>query len=609
MWVSRLRINGGFLNGLDVSFIKGLNVVVGPRGAGKTTLLELIRHAIGAEHADKHRESARQALLSAVLGTGEVILDLEDAQGGSQIIVDAKGRGRRPELSQSVLVLGQSELEDIASDSASRLRLLDLRAGDAQVVPDRSAIANTTRRMFDSRKLLETLREESLKRAGLEADREIFRSQETAIVGESSSPLAAQRDSLKATEEQANSLARTLDVLARAGKTNSELNQAIGAASDNAKRLGLLASQVPDLTSVLPSHVARIEELLMLATAESIEIDTAIKARSDLSVAEENRLKEIAAPLRATLDEAEAGLGQLTAQIRNVNAQLLELDAVDARIAIVENELEAMRVERESAYEIVEAAEERLFQARLAVAEATSQQIDNHIVVVVQHLSDTSELRTLLLDSLKGTHTRSALIDSLAARILPRFLLDLVEVQDIDALASAGDLTQEQAARVIGALDSSEALASLSQVALLDNVDFLLRDGAVDKSVDTLSTGQKCAVTLPIVLSERHRTLILDQPEDHLDNAYLVDHVVTGMTKRTAQAIQTIVATHNANIPVLGSAGRVFVLASDGQHGHVSADGQFDEQPIVDAITSLMEGGRDAFARRSEFYETHGSLL
>lgn len=103
MWVSRLRVNGGFLNGLDVSFVQGLNVVIGPRGVGKTTLLELIRHAIGAEHADKTREAARQGLLTAVLGAGDIILDLQDDGGGFQLIVDAKGRGRREDIAQSVL--------------------------------------------------------------------------------------------------------------------------------------------------------------------------------------------------------------------------------------------------------------------------------------------------------------------------------------------------------------------------------------------------------------------------------------------------------------------------------------------------------------------------
>jgi hypothetical protein len=65
------------------------------------------------------------------------------------------------------------------------------------------------------------------------------------------------------------------------------------------------------------------------------------------------------------------------------------------------------------------------------------------------------------------------------------------------------------------------------------------------------------------------------------------------------------VATHNANIPVLGSAERVVVLESNGQRGSVDAEGSYAEPRIVDRITRLMEGGREAFAVRSAFYDKH----
>ena len=196
MWVSRLRINGGFLNGLDATFVRGLNVVIGSRGVGKTTLLELLRHALGAEHADKQRQKQRAQFLEAVLGVGEVIVDLEDDSGASQVIVDAKGRGRDHDLSQSVLVLGQSELEEIASDAANRLKLLDLRAGEEAKTIPRIELGRLSREMYDIRTELQKCVDEALKRSGLEADREIYRSQEASLVGDAASPLAVQRDQL-----------------------------------------------------------------------------------------------------------------------------------------------------------------------------------------------------------------------------------------------------------------------------------------------------------------------------------------------------------------------------------------------------------------------------
>lgn len=605
MWVSRIRINGGFLNGLDVSFGKGLNVVIGSRGVGKTTLLELLRHALGAEHADKRHRQQREQFLSAVLGVGEVIVDLEDGVGATQVIVDAKGRGRDQDLSQSVLVLGQSELEEIASDAANRLKLLDLRAGEEAIAISRDELGRFSREMFDLRGQLQKREEDSLKRAGLEADRQIYRSQEESLVGDAQGPLASQRDHLREIEARSSSIARKSSNLRSAQELVGRMESAAESVQALLARLDALAGEfiadeVPlaAALSTVRTNAERLESSIgVLAGDVSGHIATA--------AVEEAKLRETAAPLRETLEQAETGLGQITAQIRNTDAQLQELDDNDRKIVMLTAELRALNERREAAFALVEMEEERLFRARQEVAESTSRQIDQHIVVIVEHLADASDLREVLTDSLKGTHTRASLIDSLAARVLPKMLLDMVESRDVDGLASAGDISQEQAARVINGLDSADGVELLAKVRLKDRVDFLLRDGAVDKSVDSLSTGQKCAVTLPIVLSERERTLILDQPEDHLDNAYLVDHVVSAMNHRTTDHVQTIVATHNANIPVLGAAGSVFVLSSDGQHGAVVDSGAFDSAPVVAAITNIMEGGREAFERRAQFYSAN----
>ena len=173
MWISRLRVTGGFLKGLDISFSKGLNVVVGPRGTGKTTILELIRHATGAAHADQAGGVERQKFLKAVLGSGEVVLDVEAVDGGRHLVVDSQGGGRRSGLSHAVLVLGQNELENIASDSASRLNLLDLRTGytsDSQNLTTSEVVAELTAELFDLRVEINLREDETKKRQRIMSD-------------------------------------------------------------------------------------------------------------------------------------------------------------------------------------------------------------------------------------------------------------------------------------------------------------------------------------------------------------------------------------------------------------------------------------------------------
>ncbi|MDP9164504.1 MAG: ABC transporter ATP-binding protein, partial [Actinomycetota bacterium] len=307
-------------------------------------------------------------------------------------------------------------------------------------------------------------------------------------------------------------------------------------------------------------------------------------------------------------EEAEAGLGQITGQLRNIDAELRSLEENDARIRELAEEDQALQRRRSVALDRADHADESAFHRRAEVARSVTSQASAHVVVIVEHLADTAAFKSLLLAVLKGTSTRTTTIDALAERVLPRQLLELAESRDADGLAAVCGLGVDRARKLITHLDDRDILANLARVRLTDLVDFRLRDGAVDKSVDELSTGQKCSVTLPIVMSERERSLILDQPEDHLDNAFLVSNVLSALIARTQSGAQTIVATHNANIPVLGSAATVVVLASDGTTGRVEVRGPFDDDAIVDQITQLMEGGRDAFARRSSFYAEHGGL-
>src|SRR5208337_1390523 len=70
MYIERVQIEEGFLDGLDVTFVPGLDVIIGARGTGKTSLIELIRFCLGVKGYTT--ESARRSVDHAlsVLGSG-----------------------------------------------------------------------------------------------------------------------------------------------------------------------------------------------------------------------------------------------------------------------------------------------------------------------------------------------------------------------------------------------------------------------------------------------------------------------------------------------------------------------------------------------------------
>src|SRR6202044_2747496 len=136
----------------------------------------------------------------------------------------------------------------------------------------------------------------------------------------------------------------------------------------------------------------------------------------------------------------------------------------------------------------------------------------------------------------------------------------IAERRDVATISSVLEVTSERALRLCDALRGSEG-ASLFVTLVEDDVRFELMDGTDYKGIDFLSMGQRCTVVLPIIMRHLERIIILDQPEDHLDNAFVVGTLVRAIVARSNGA-QTIVATHNPNIPVLGEADRVIHLDS-----------------------------------------------
>ncbi|WP_250186107.1 AAA family ATPase [Escherichia coli] len=68
------------------------------------------------------------------------------------------------------------------------------------------------------------------------------------------------------------------------------------------------------------------------------------------------------------------------------------------------------------------------------------------------------------------------------------------------------------------------------------------------------SLGQRASALLLYVLSQRQNdVIIIDQPEDDLDNQTIYDDVIKLLREMKPHA-QFIFATHNANFPVLGDA-------------------------------------------------------
>jgi hypothetical protein len=116
------------------------------------------------------------------------------------------------------------------------------------------------------------------------------------------------------------------------------------------------------------------------------------------------------------------------------------------------------------------------------------------------------------------------------------------------------------------------------------------------REIDQGSPGQKTAAMLAVILRLNDDPLVLDQPEDDLDNKLIYDLVVSTL-KRIKSDRQVIVVTHNANVVVNADAEHVMIL-HHGSVPNVEAQGSIQDAEIKRAICLIMEGGELAFAAR-----------
>jgi nucleotide-binding universal stress UspA family protein len=155
-----------------------------------------------------------------------------------------------------------------------------------------------------------------------------------------------------------------------------------------------------------------------------------------------------------------------------------------------------------------------------------------------------------------------------------------------------------------------DAALRLDEVLINDQPVIRLNDRPLDlgsraRPIDELSPGQRCSAILPILLLTGSNPLVIDQPEDNLDNR-LVRQVIVNILGAIKLKRQVIVATHNPNLPVLGDAEQIVVLRASGVKAcTIDAKGDLHEADVVRYITDIMEGGREAFQYREAIYQPY----
>lgn len=608
MRIKRIQIEEGFLNGFDLTLTQGLNVFIGARGTGKTSIIELIRYGLNSKNhtGESHTRSLEHA--RAVLAGGEVAVTLTDEE--HDFVVTRSASADEPfssEYFQPPIVLSQTEIETLGLSDSGRLSLIDgfildrgtLLAEEARAV---SSVRSTYKEInalekeisalseggvAETEKLLRHLAELEQIQEKLQAGSKEYEKRQVALkeLGEQTAALVVSEDILN---RFADSTAKWKNDLSNLLSQNSGLDSWGHAPAEDP----LITFRERYNSNTLQARVLvdSFDELAKLAEEKTRELRT-----------KRLEIDKSARSIRTDLEKFVEGAGANAKNIVAIRTQLAQLHSKKNIFSERVAKLTALRSKRDVEFEIIESIRTLRFGRRLEIAYKISKDLSPHIKIEVERSAHYSEYTKALTNALRGSGIKyTELIPDLAAHVSPKELVDLCENKDFVSLAELIEIPKERAARIIGHL-SEYGLADIITCNIEDNVRMTLLDGVEYKDIATLSAGQRCTVVLSIVLQHKERTLIIDQPEDHLDNAFIASTVIKSLRERKGLG-QVILSTHNANIPVLGEADLVIELTSDGRNGYIQLAQPLKHPDAVQAITNVMEGGRDAFLLRSKFY-------
>lgn len=317
--------------------------------------------------------------------------------------------------------------------------------------------------------------------------------------------------------------------------------------------------------------------------------------------AEKIGVEDQARQLRRYIEGLQSGAGEIARRGQTLRERKAQLESLRGVLAARSAAMSQAITRRSGALDMLEAIRTQRYQARARAAGDLNQVLGPRIRIAVMRGGQTDAFAAALIEALRGSGLRyNDLVGTLAQRVSPRELLEAVENNDYELIATRGSMSIDRAAKAVLALKEAD-LGAIATVTVEDYVTFSLLDGADHKDIADLSTGQRCTVVLPLVLRHVGRLLIVDQPEDHIDNAFIADTLIKSILARPTTG-QLIFSTHNANIPVLGNANFVLQLGSDGRRGFPLVAAPLSSPQVVRAITSVMEGGAEAFSRRAAFY-------
>lgn len=607
---------GGFLDGLQIHWNENLNVLVGGRGTGKSTIIESVRAVLGRDALGERAQEAHKGLVKGVLRAGTKISLLvrsyepsprdyviERTIPNPPVVKDARGLVLKllpSDVLPHVDIFGQHEVSELSRDAQKLTGLLTrFMREDPDHGERRAELAAALLASRESLRLIEAnLSSIEARLAKLPSLLETSqRYQETGIEAKlKDTMLLIPEARVFVTAQERIAPAKELAKALRKGAMVDTSFTKADSVKDSV-RASTLAEVGPPLHEV---------QQTVLTAAISIEARILVAEQAITAAKEKwtHETKPVEEEYQKLLRELQKGPISADAFVQ-LRKQIEELKPLEGERSNLLTDLVTKNEERRQVLHQWAELRRKRFDALQKAAKKVNRELQGTVKVTVTFEGDRSPLSELLKEKIGGRLKES--ID----RLLVTEGLSLVELAET-CRAGAGALQEKYLISATQAdlicKSSADTFREIEELELAPTTKVELNVGSEAaphwRTLEELSTGQKATAILLVLLLESDTPLVIDQPEDDLDNRFISNDIVPKMREEKRRR-QFIFSSHNANVPVLGDAELIVGLTADGRdHGSVTASvlGAIDKEDVANLIKALLEGGEAAFEMRRRKY-------
>ncbi len=640
--------NSAFFGPISVEFNPQYSALIGGRGTGKSTILEYLRWALcdqpPPQQPTDELPDFRRRLIQQTLAKHEATVDVRFVINGIPHLVR-----RESHTGKVRLKIGDGDLEERPESDVRSL--LPVQAYSQKQLSSVSVRADELQR-FVTAPIRHELDEIANKLADLGIQ---TREQHAAIARKRALERTLERDELAArslSDQAAVLRAALVDVPDGDRRTidqspaydeaqqlvehwKDSLNSGEEVIAEATRRFATLVADVQSLSDSLPCRDVLARARLALTHALESANQALAAATRDLESAsvEGGTFDEPASEFQQELDHHRAAYAAAKQRSSTHESKLKELDSLEERLRTTRRGVAATRGEVASAgepekiYEALRKEWAALHSDRSALLEGQCANL-THLsggdikaelrrgggiegaIEALQKATARTGLRRERIDAIRNAlETAVAPFGEWTSLLDELELVALLDASQPDVVPSTPLLqscgfSEKTVLSLATKFDTTRWL-DLAVTPLEDHPVFFFQ-AREDEYIpfSNASAGQQATALLKTLLNQPGPPLVVDQPEDDLDNPVVQE--VVGQLWEAKKVRQLIFSSHNANLVVNGDAELVVCCQHRTTGDRSKADkplvGAIDVDHIRETIKKVMEGGERAFKLRRDKY-------